>query len=207
MKTIVYVDWFNFYHRIVKYSTYQWLDISMLFKSMLRSEHEIVKIKFFTAKLKVLNNDLSALQEQENYHNAIKTYIPNVEFYFGKFIQKTVQVPPHIRKSFPGLDKFNSFEEKGTDVNLAIEMLNDSWLNKFDCAVLLSNDGDFAGVLEKIKSRKNTVVGLFTPGKSRVSFQLSPYATFRKRITISKLKNNQLPTKIPNSEIIKPKHW
>ena len=145
--------------------------------------------------------------DQENYHNAITSYIPNVEFYFGKFINKTVLIPPHIRKNSTDIVKFDTFEEKGTDVNLAVEMLNDCWLNKYECAVLVSNDGDFSDVLEKIRSQNNKVIGLLTLGKSRISFQLLPHATFRKRMTLSKLEDNQLPQKIPNSDIIKPKHW
>ena len=35
-------------------------------------------------------------------------------------------------------------EEKGTDVNLAVNLLNDMWLDKYDCAVIISNDSDLA---------------------------------------------------------------
>ena len=35
-------------------------------------------------------------------------------------------------------------EEKGSDVNLAVHLLNDSWIDKFDCAVVVSNDSDLA---------------------------------------------------------------
>lgn len=35
-------------------------------------------------------------------------------------------------------------EEKGSDVNLAIHLLNDAWNNRFDVAVVVSNDSDLA---------------------------------------------------------------
>jgi len=35
-------------------------------------------------------------------------------------------------------------EEKGSDVNLAVHLLNDAWLNLYDCAVVISNDSDLA---------------------------------------------------------------
>jgi hypothetical protein len=33
-------------------------------------------------------------------------------------------------------------EEKGSDVNLAVHLLDDSWRSGFDCAVIVSNDSD-----------------------------------------------------------------
>jgi len=38
---------------------------------------------------------------------------------------------------------------KGSDVNLAVHLLNDSLLDKYDCAVIVSNDSDLAESLRK----------------------------------------------------------
>ena len=35
-------------------------------------------------------------------------------------------------------------EEKGSDVNLAVHLLNDAWLDRYECAVVVSNDSDLA---------------------------------------------------------------
>ena len=35
-------------------------------------------------------------------------------------------------------------EEKGSDVNIAVHVLNDAWQNAHDCAVVVSNDSDLA---------------------------------------------------------------
>ena len=35
-------------------------------------------------------------------------------------------------------------EEKGSAVNLAVHLLNDGWLDAYDCAVVISNDSDLA---------------------------------------------------------------
>ena len=35
-------------------------------------------------------------------------------------------------------------EEKGSDVNLAVHLLNDGWMNACDCAVVFTNDSDIA---------------------------------------------------------------
>jgi uncharacterized LabA/DUF88 family protein len=43
-------------------------------------------------------------------------------------------------------------EEKGSDVNLALHLLNDAWQDAFDCAVVVSNDSDLAEALRMVKA-------------------------------------------------------
>ena len=43
-------------------------------------------------------------------------------------------------------------EEKGSDVNLAVHLLNDAWLNKYECAVIVSNDSDMAEAMRLVKA-------------------------------------------------------
>ena len=44
-------------------------------------------------------------------------------------------------------------QEKGSDVNLAIHVLNDAWKDEYDCAVIVSNDSDLAESLRLIKEQ------------------------------------------------------
>ena len=208
MRTIVYVDWFNFYYGTIGNPGHSWIDLSKLFKSILNRHHNIIAIKLFTANLIAIGNNQSAKDTQNVYHNALIKYTPNIEIFFGSFMKKVIQVPPKF--SVPVLKKleFDTFEEKETDVNLAVEMISDFYLNKFDCAVLVSNDSDFSGALKKMRSQGTKSIGLLTPGKRhRISYKLSKYATFQKRFTVKHVKNNQLPQRIPNSNIVKPPSW
>jgi len=43
-------------------------------------------------------------------------------------------------------------EEKCTDVRLAVHLVNDSWKGLYDCAVILSNDGDLLEALKIVYS-------------------------------------------------------
>ena len=208
MRTIVYVDWFNFYYRIIENSGYHWIDLSKLLKSKLKQQHKIIAIKLFTANLVAIGNNQSAKDSQNIYHNALTNYIPNIEIFLGSFMKKTIRIPSRITALKIKRLEFDTFEEKETDVNLAIEMISDFHLNKFDCGVLVSNDTDFSGVLKKLRSLSNKPIGLITPGRqTRVSYKLSKYATFQKRITLRDIRNNQLPDRIPNSNIVKPPGW
>jgi uncharacterized LabA/DUF88 family protein len=98
-------------------------------------------------------------------------------------------------------------EEKGSDVNLAIHVLNDAWLDLYDCAVIVSNDSDLAESLRLVKEQHNKVIGLITPGKGHPSRELLRYADFTKRIRKGVLAISQLPDPIPGTTIYKPKVW
>lgn len=52
--------------------------------------------------------------------------------------------------------------DKGTDVNIAVEMLKHAYNNSYDLAILISRDADFAGVVRIIKNLgKNVDLVLF----------------------------------------------
>lgn len=52
--------------------------------------------------------------------------------------------------------------DKGTDVNIAVEMLRHGYSDSFDLAILISRDADFAGVVRIIKNLgKNVDLVLF----------------------------------------------
>jgi len=50
MRTIVYIDGFNFYYGAVKDGPYRWLDFSKMCQLLL-PRNEIVRIKYFTARV------------------------------------------------------------------------------------------------------------------------------------------------------------
>ena len=51
MRTFVYVDGFNLYYGALKGSSWKWLDLFALFQNMLQSHHQILSIKYFTARV------------------------------------------------------------------------------------------------------------------------------------------------------------
>ena len=120
-----------------------------------------------------------------------------------------MNAPKSPLTSPPKFTKIYKTEEKGSDVNLAVHILNDAWLDKYDCAVIISNDSDLAEPLRIIRSQhKDIVIGLLSPViKGHPSNELQKYAHFVKRIRKGVLKISQLPDKIPGSKIYKPNQW
>ena len=54
-------------------------------------------------------------------------------------------------------------EEKGSDVNLGIHLVNDAHNNKFDVAVIISNDSDLSGALRIVKNELGKTVEILNP--------------------------------------------
>jgi hypothetical protein len=88
-----------------------------------------------------------------------------------------------------------------------VHLLNDAWLNKYDCAVVVSNDSDLAESLKLVKEQHGKLIGLITPGKHHPSKELLKYADFVKKIRKGVLSKSQLPDIIPNTDISKPLDW
>jgi uncharacterized LabA/DUF88 family protein len=99
-------------------------------------------------------------------------------------------------------------EEKGSDVNLAVHLLNDAWLDHFDCAVIISNDSDLAEPLRLVREQNKKTIGLTSPLiHGHPSRELQKYAHFVKRIREGVLRISQLPSPIPGTTIHKPATW
>ena len=206
MRTYVYIDGFNFYYRAVKDTPYKWLDFNTLFQHLLSPKNQIISIKYFTALVSGKFDPDQPIR-QKTYIRAIQKYIPQFSVYYGHFLSHEIFAPlakPEGNKRFVRIIKT---EEKGSDVNLAIHVLNDAWLDLYDCAVIVSNDSDLAESFRLVKEQHNKVIGLITPGKGHPSRELLKYADFTKRIRKGVLAISQLPDPIPGTTIYKPKVW
>ncbi len=151
VRTIIYVDGFNFYYGAIKNTAYKWLDIKSVFQKLLSSNHHISGIKFFTAPVSGLYNPLKPVK-QMNYLNALKYHIPELNIVWGHFLTHTISMrsaDPSVTKKYV---KVYKTEEKGSDVNLAVHLLNDGWLNSYDCAIVVSNDSDLSEAMRLVKN-------------------------------------------------------
>lgn len=151
MRTIVCVDGFNLYHRLLKHDrSLRWLNIEALIRRMLFDNDELVAIKYYTAPVsKAIDED--APRKQETYLNALRS-TPIVSTYFGSFLASEKWAglihPPRFKPELseelqpphPSVVRIRKFEEKGSDVNLGVHLVEDAYLNNFDLAIIVSND-------------------------------------------------------------------
>jgi uncharacterized LabA/DUF88 family protein len=206
-RTIVYVDGFNFYYGAVRGTRWKWLDPVALFRNVLGPQNSLVRLKYFTARVRPSPSDPNVNVRQDAYLRALQAYCPLVELYFGHFLRHRV-IMEHANPPPPSVEVYKN-EEKGSDVNLALHVLNDAWQNTYDCAVVVSNDSDLSESLRLVKAQHRKLIGVVTPGAParRTSFQLSQHADFVKPIRTWMLRASQLPDPIPNTTIRKPVNW
>ena len=183
MRTIFYVDGFNFYYglknkknRDPRWAEYYWIDLVKFFNSFLAPEDELVKVKYFTAPPLSQGKRIrqSALLKANDLINGKK-----FEIIRGKYIDKTITC--NNCKT-----EFLKPEEKRTDVNIAVNLIGDCALKNVDKIVLVSADSDLVPPLEFIKLHypKKKIKIYFPP--SNYSNDLKNIATRRKVTLLEK---------------------
>ena len=141
------------------------------------------------------------------YLRALRHHRAEVEVYFGHFLSHAVRVP--LAKPIGNVRTAEVIrtEEKGSDVNLAVHLLNDGWLDAYECAVVVTNDSDIAEAMRLVTVHYGKRIGLLTPGSRRSSGQFRANANFTGRIRESVLRLSQFPNPIPGTNITKPWQW
>jgi len=206
MRTHIYVDGFNLYYRSLIRSPHKWLDLKALFEKLLSSENKINSIKYFTALVSGKFDPQKPIR-QKAYIRALEAHIPEIKVHYGQFLTHPVNARLANPKKSNSYVKIIKTEEKGSDVNLAVHLLNDAWLNKYDCAVVVSNDSDLAEAMRLVKAQHKKMIGLVLPENCFPSKELIKHANFVKKIRKSVLAASQLPNPISGGKIHKPESW
>ncbi len=80
-----YVDGFNLYYGALKGTAWKWLDLLALLDKVIKTHHDILKVRYFTAHVSATKNDPSKPQRQATYLRALQQYRPEVEVHLGHF--------------------------------------------------------------------------------------------------------------------------
>lgn len=210
MRTFVYVDGFNLYYGSLKDTPYKWLDLKALFVKVLGTDHKILAIRYFTAILSARDDDPDAPTRQMIYLNALQAHIPELSIKRGHFIVKPVTMRLANPEGFKKFARVIKTEEKGSDVNLAVHLLNDAWHNQYDCAVIISNDSDLAESLRLVRKQHKKKIILLVPGNPEErppSWELKRYSDITMSIPKEAIAASQLPDQIPGTKLRRPKGW
>jgi uncharacterized LabA/DUF88 family protein len=163
LKTFVYVDGFNLYYGVLRKTPFKWLDLEKLCQLVLK-QTPIEKIRYFTARVTPLRNDPEQAIRQEVYLRALAAN-PKIEIHFGHFLSHVVRMPicdagGQLTGQYAQVLKT---EEKGSDVNIAAHLLLDAHLNRFDQAIIVSNDSDLLTPVRFVRKNFGKRVGVLNP--------------------------------------------
>jgi uncharacterized LabA/DUF88 family protein len=202
-KTIVYIDGFNFYYGCIKGTPHRWLDLFRFCQVML-PRNDIVRVKYFTALVKPTSKDTSKQIRQQSYLRALRT-IPQIQVFLGSFQAHPVR-RPLVNGS--GVVEVMDMKEKGSDVNLATELLVDGFQQAYEVAVVISNDSDLVAPVRAVRAHLRKAVGIINPHQ-RQSAELRNCASFVKDVRPWALSSSHLPLTLNDAigEIHKPPDW
>lgn len=171
-------------------------------------KNNIVAVKYFTALVSERPNDPDQPIRQQTYLRALRT-LPTTEIVFGHYLTHNVWMPavpvPGTRQQYVEVIKT---EEKGSDVNLATHMLHDAHLNRFDVAVVISNDSDLLAPIKLVRADLHKKVGVLNPQKNP-SRAILPHIDFFKQIRKGALQAAQFPEELSDQHgtFTKPGVW
>lgn len=165
-RTIVYVDGFNLYHAIndLNDDSLKWLCLRRLSESILRDDESLVKVKYFSAYATWMPD---RFLRHKAYVAALRQ--EGIEFIQGQF-----------KKKFPKCRtcgaKYQTYEEKETDVNIAIHLVRDTVLDEFDRAIVISADTDMFPAVEMARrlARQKQIDIVAPPGRLKYARSLKP---------------------------------
>jgi len=205
-RSIVYIDGFNLYYGALKDGPYKWLNLERYFH-LLRPHDQIEKIRYFTAQVVG-----AAAIRQAAYLSAIET-LPLVEVILGQF--KTKQIKGLCRSCpLPSAQYITTYEEKRTDVNIALWMLHDAHRDLCDRMILVSGDSDLVPAIAMVKNQYPTKeIIVYIPALDRVrgaAVELRSIAHKNRTLPLHLLSKSQFPASIPSgsgSPIEKPATW
>ncbi len=203
-RVAVYVDGLNLYHGLKsrRWRRYYWLNLRRLAERLLRPDQSLVMVRYFTARFLPHFGDPDQPLRQDTYLKALET-LPDLTIQYGHHLPKTGR----CRRCGA---TWATFEEKMTDVNIAVALLRDAMRNTFDTAIVISADSDLTSPINTVLHSypEKRVVIAFPP--NRHSEHLHHQATATIRLGRSIIANSQFPPQVTDANgfvLHKPSRW
>jgi len=206
MDTIVYIDGFNLYYRLLKARpALKWVNPAALAKRLL-PKNNVIQVRYFTARVSG-RLDPDAPHRQQLYLDALST-LPEIQIHFGTFLEVKKYAGlvkpildgavsdnrmPHL--PWPDVAYIWKTEEKGSDVNIATYLLLDAFQGKYKVAAVLSNDSDLIEPIRVTCKILGKPVGLLSPvNNPQPALRLA--AAFLKHVTPADVAACQFPNPV-----------
>ncbi len=145
-RVMVYIDGFNLYHALddLHDDSLKWLCLRRLSESIIRADEELRTVKYFSAFATWIPD---AMLRHRAYVSALQC--EGVKFIEGNFKKK------FLKCKVCGA-QYQTHEEKETDVNIAIHLIQDTFLDLFDRAIIISADTDMTTAVTMARQMSGT---------------------------------------------------
>lgn len=203
-RVVAYVDGFNLYFGLKAkgWKKHYWLDLNRLATSLLKPGQTLAGVHYFTSRIRDNGRNVADMQRQSDYLDALAT-LPSLTIHYGHYLQK-------CRRCHSCGAQWMDYEEKMTDVNIAMQLLADAFEDHFDTALVISADSDLTTPVRQVRARfpAKRVIVAQPPGRNSV--QLAGVATAAFTISETKVRQSQLPAAVTTASgyvIYRPSTW
>ena len=222
---MVYIDGYNVSRSLKsKYGKrYYWLNYRALAEQYLKEDEAIVGIRYFTA---VYPGDAQWEAKHKIYMQALTQYAGiNPIMWDFQLVYRTITdknpreriTPPNFQATMntylgpQGRNHFSiqykTYEEKKSDVNMALAIYRDAAKNKYEKAILITWDNDIAPAVKLVRGdypQKEFMV-LFPPGGK--GHALKKICQIKQIIQEQQLRIAQLPNPVMVKDPQNPTQW
>lgn len=187
-RVVCFIDGFNMYHALhaIQQPHLKWLDLRKLFTLLAKPKSQVItQILFFSA---YPTWKPSSYYRHRQYVAALQA--SGVTPVMGHFKRKSKQC-------LSCKVKWESHEEKETDVNLALALLDLAYKDEYDHAFILTRDSDLAPAIHKVKQNfSQKMVTIFAPYNYFHSAELIKGADDNKTIKLKHISSCLFPAHI-----------
>jgi uncharacterized LabA/DUF88 family protein len=206
-KIIFLIDGFNLYHALdytesdpnhLRYQRYKWLNLRKLASLYVGKLDTLQEVILFTA---LATWDPGKVMRHKLFIRANESV--GVSVVYGEFKRKD-------RKCRLCNKKYSAFEEKQTDVNIALTLFELAVKDKYDRAVIVSGDTDLIPAIKAVRSTfPHKQIGVIIP-VGKASNDMIKTADFRFKMREHHLATSRFPDQInlpDGSTLDCPPNW
>ena len=204
-----FVDGFNLYHSMMSDSDLRkakWLDLSKLASSLISGGQSVSGIYYFTAYTPW---DQAKQRRHKTYVRALENAGVNVVLGVFRLKPRRINVRIEQRREVDLQLTYNSYEEKRTDVNIALYLHKLAFNDVYDEAFVISGDSDLVPAVIEVKDTFKKSVRVILPPRQKAK-ELCNAANSKKKLQRLHFHKNQFPLSITPAKgplIECPQEW
>jgi NYN domain-containing protein len=163
VKAYAYIDGLNLYNGALKgRPERKWLDVRKVCEELLPSKYQLSWIRYFTARVAGSATDPHQPQRQDLYLRALRGECTPFSLHEGRF-RTDVSALPRAGSPSAELVKVRVTQEKGSDVNLAVHLIDDAAESAIDAAIVITDDFDQVGALTMAREHYGIALIVVSP--------------------------------------------
>ena len=170
MKTMAFIDYQNFNISLKKYFSendirmfsVNYSKLAQTINKQIKLNSTLIKTYLFAYKPSDTLLQLPTYQAYYSWLNSLKDK-PYFEIIEGR--QEIRQISSDISIDINNRDTYTT-QEKGSDINLAVNMISKGYQNAYDVAILVSGDSDYIPVVRELHHLGKTVVLAALPNQN-----------------------------------------